>query len=511
MSDTTNSIPQRADAAQIVPDRIVAGFRAIALLLATAMLCLAAPSLLNDPDTLWHIKVGGDIRAAGAFPVVDTYSHTFAGEPWIAKQWLSGVILAGAHGLGGWNGVVGLSIAALLAAFWMITTQLSRHLNPMTALILSLWMFAASSSAFLARPHALALPVAVWFILHVWNAASERRAPRWIALAALALWANLHGSFTLGFIAAGTAFLHLVVTDTELASPRNWTLETMRRRGEVRRWIAFGLLCPVAACVHPYGWQSIASTFIIADNAILDHIGEWKPFTFGTDRVASLTLIGAFVAALATPLRTSLPKALFIAFLLAIYLTHTRFAPFLFLLPAALLTADIAKAFPNLSAQRWRGEAQWDAVQAALGRFFRPVVGVIALAGGALFVQAALLSDLKPAARHYPTEALAAVRAAGVSGPVMNSYDFGGALIFEGIPTFVDGRADRLFDNGAFIAAYFDAAGDAEAVTAYLTDHAIGWTLLNPRDPNVAVMDALDGWQRLYADDNAIVHVPVDG
>ena len=514
MSDITNQLaggaaPSLDNAA--MADGIKKSFAAIALLFAAAMLCIAAPSLLNDPDTLWHTKVGHDIWATGAFPTVDSYTHTFTGEPWIAKQWLSGVLMAGAFALGGWNGVVALAILALLAAFVIVHRQLQRHLAPGAALLIGLWVFAMSSSAFLARPHALALPVALWFIIHVWNAADDRRAPRFYALIALALWANLHGSFTLGMVAAGFAFLHFAFSERVWTKPGFWKPATIWQNKTQRQWLIFLALCPVAACVHPYGWHSIASTLFIADNALLDHVHEWRAFTFGEEPLISAHLLLGAVLLLATPLRASFAKAAFIAFVVYLYLSHVRFVFLLFLVPAALMAREMAQAFPRLSLSQWRERAQWDGLEQAAGRWSTAVIAVIAGLGATLFALTVLLAPLQPPATNHPVKALDAVRDTGITGPVMNSYGFGGALIFEGIPTFVDGRADRLFDNGAFIATYFDAAGDAEAVTAYLTDHAIGWTLLNPRDPNVAVMDALDGWQRLHADENAIVHVPAGG
>jgi hypothetical protein len=50
--------------------------------------------LLRDPDTMWHIAVGNQILESGTFPCTDELSHTFAGQRWIAKAWLSQVILA---------------------------------------------------------------------------------------------------------------------------------------------------------------------------------------------------------------------------------------------------------------------------------------------------------------------------------------------------------------------------------------------------------------------------------
>ena len=62
-----------------------------------------------DPDMWWHIKVGQDILRTGHWPVVDAYSWTAAGTPWIAYEWLGELPLALVQRIGGrFGGVVAL-------------------------------------------------------------------------------------------------------------------------------------------------------------------------------------------------------------------------------------------------------------------------------------------------------------------------------------------------------------------------------------------------------------------
>jgi len=79
-------------------------------------------------------------------------------------------------------------------------------------------------------------------------------------------------------------------------------------------------------------------------------------------------------------------------------------------------------------------------------RRLRPVVTAIALM--ATFVMIGLLGtaymilrplDAPPEFR-APAAALNYAIKAKVTGPVFNDYDFGGYLIFRGVPTFIDGR-----------------------------------------------------------------------
>ena len=65
---------------------------ALGLLIFICLTNVEGLPLLADPDTHWHIAVGTWILEHGAVPDVDIYSFTFAGQPWIAKEWLSQVL-----------------------------------------------------------------------------------------------------------------------------------------------------------------------------------------------------------------------------------------------------------------------------------------------------------------------------------------------------------------------------------------------------------------------------------
>ena len=104
-----------------------------------------------------------------------------------------------------------------------------------------------------------------------------------------------------------------------------------------------------------------------------------------------------------------------------------------------------------------------------------------------------------------PAPALAAARQAGLTGPVLNDYDFGGYLVFEGLAPFVDGRIDLYGDE--FMRAYAAAlAADGDALPRLLDRYRIAWTLLKPGEPAVAALDRDPAWERVYADAGAVVH-----
>jgi hypothetical protein len=169
-------------------------------------ICLANGSglpLLADPDSHWHIAVGNWMLAHGTVPTVDPFSFTFAGQPWIAKEWLSQLLMAMAFKLGGWGGVTVLAATALAASFALMLRLLLRDLRPLPAGLFALAAIAMTLPHFLARPHVLAFPFMLIWMAGLVRAVEERRAPAPLLLVAMLLWANLHGGFTLGLLLGG--------------------------------------------------------------------------------------------------------------------------------------------------------------------------------------------------------------------------------------------------------------------------------------------------------------------
>ncbi len=444
---------------------------------------------LRDPDVYWHIKSGLDILSTGAFPKTDPYSHSWAGEPWIAKEWGSQLILAAAHSLGGWNGVVLASALAVAATGGLLYWFLSAHLRGSYAALAVFICLCLSALTLLARPHIFALPLIIVFTHGVWTAAQETKAPPFWLLGVLCLWANLHGSFTFGFVIAAIAAGQFLAGGG---------------RGQnalVNRWVLFLGLLPFAAMVHPYGFDAIWSTVVQLENDSANYIREWAPFSakdFPTHGLAILALIGA---ALAFGVRLPAITVLFIVFLLHMFFAHARFAMFFFLLGPLVVMRDLAQQFPALARKT---NAKVSAAPVIRNDLVTAVctIGVIALSVIALRFQ-----DYPPRRDINPSAGLAAAQEYGVSGNVLNAYNFGGALILEGVPTFVDGRADRLY-NGFIprIKATQEIAG-ALLLREQIDEYDIGWAIMPPEDGRAHHFREFENWRQIHEDDVSVVFV----
>jgi hypothetical protein len=110
-----------------------------------------------------------------------------------------------------------------------------------------------------------------------------------------------------------------------------------------------------------------------------------------------------------------------------------------------------------------------------------------------------------PPARVTPVAAVAALKQFRAQRP-LNDYDFGGYLIAAGMTPFIDGRTE-VFGTKMMTQHDRALAGDERELTALIDRYGVDSTLLTPSTPAVAILDRMDGWQRVFADDTAVAHV----
>jgi hypothetical protein len=467
----------------------------VASIVAMALSAYARP-ILQDPDSWWQIKVGLDLLASRTFPLVDPYSHTFAGHPWIAKEWLGQVVLALGYSAGGWNGVAALIIITIALTILLLSWHLSAWLRPVVAIGVAFFVAALIAPIYTARPHIFTLPIIVIWTAGLFRAARDEQAPPFWLLVALVLWANLHASFTLGFVIAAFAGLDL------LARVR------FSKPGLLAKWIAFGLLCPLVSLLNPYGVKAILATFTVAyGNEAVPLIVEWQPFNAPEQPIQEVGILVFLFALLVSRLRIGWAKALFIVFTLHVYLSHLRFMYLFFLLVPLVMANEVAQQYAGLSAAKWMAEKR-DGLEQFFARRFYQICGAAAVLLAGAVIMLTIAYPIAPSQKTSAKDALAFAESHHLSGNVLNSYSFGGTLIFHGIKTFIDGRTDQLFLDG--FTKTDDDMGHSRGkpiLAAQLSKYAIGWALLSADDSRIPFFDEL-GWKRAYSDQYAVIYVP---
>jgi len=515
-----------------------------------------------DTDTWWHLRSGQYIVETRSIPRTDPFSFTRAGAPWIDQSWLAQVLL---YGVSRWAGVPGLAILVaglVVLAFAFVYRQCEgdRFLRAFTLILAA----TVSSVIWAARPQMLSfvLTAVVGHVLYRYKRSGLTSPPTppligegrktppslvgkgagglgllWLPPIFL-LWVNLHAGYAAGFILVGCTLAGEVA---------NRLLE--QRDVPALSWRDIGRLAGVAALsalvipLNPNGAQMLLYPFKTVNIGVLrDFIQEWaspnfhqlyqQPFiwlllavivTLGLSRraadITDLLLVGVFAYMGLLAGRNVALFALVAAPVVVRYgdatlreLRRERLARLGILRPRPM-----PRLAPALKVANWlivlliiaaAGAKIWMALQ--------PAVVEQALAATVPLHAAEYLHEQRPA------------------GPMFNSYNWGGFLLWALYPdyrVFVDGRTD-LYDD-AFLRDYLKVVMARPGWEAVLERYEVNLIVIE-RDSVLATVLALTpdpsptlrergearipgsarpedggrgGWRLVYSDDLAAVFV----
>lgn len=437
---------------------------------------------LQDADTYWQIVVGQWIIDHRAFPTVDIYSFTKTGAPWISSSWLAQVLYAASYRAFGWAGPVMLAGLATASAFALLAQILGKRFAPIHAVIVAMAATVLSAYHFIARPHLLALPVMVLWVYGLVRASDERRAPSLVLLPLIVLWTNLHGGFVFGLALIAPFALDAV-----------WNADAPQRVSLALRWALFGVCAVAASCITPYGWDSLLAARRILDlrNAMA-YIPEWQPVDFSSLGPFEVCVLAALGLVLWRGVVLSPPRILLVLGLLHMALSHTRNIEIFALLTPLVVMQPLAARFGRSGIAATSGNATGSIA----------VIGITALVTGAFVAS----HTFTPVPGYTPAAAVDVLKSRKVER-ILHNAGFGGYLITRGVPVFFDGRGELYGDD--FLVKMFDALAlkDVGAFLGLLESYRIDATMLRPETPAASLLDHVEGWQRIYADDKAIVHV----
>lgn len=444
----------------ITSERLAIGLAFIAL----ATLACFAPA---QGDTWWLLRAGLDIWSTGSVPLVDTYSHTAAGRYWPNHEWLTEASFYALYRLGGLP-VLAAACAAAATAAWGLAYSLTRgSFEARFVALIGCSLPAAMSFAL--RPQMLTM-----LFFSVTCALLVRNRLTWVPVVIL-VWANFHGAVALGLVATAAAGAAAIL----LARSSIWSV------------MGLGLACAAATLVTPMG--SDLWTFWLESPARSDvnDLIEWQPPGF-TPILWTFWAAAAVLIVVTIRNRRHLDaetwRAVAIAWgTLPLALQAVRNVP-IFLLAAlpALTCAISARATPR--PQR---------VLLENTRLNAAFLGSTALAAT---VAVAVAWTRPPSALGWhPIPAEAQGAASACEGPMFNTYEDGGALMWflPGRPVFIDNRQDPYPMDLLADARRAELGGEFQALFAR---HAIRCAVL-PADSPVAIgLEGDPAWARRYAD-----------
>lgn len=441
-----------------------------------------------DNSLLWHIRTGEWILDHG-IPHHDPYSFTHHGIHWIAQSWLAELLYGieyrsflGAYGIRLMNGLI--FVAIVVIAFRLALRLSGDVVRAVLVTAVSLLGLIAIGSP---RPlifGVLAFLALVW-VVEVPGSRIGRAAPVAIPII-MWCWANVHGTFELGF---AYLVLHLV---------GRWLDGSKPSEGEERR-VALGAVIALAVVfVNPYGAELVLFPIdLLRRSDTLAHIVEWQSPSFRTDQGKYLAIwMVVFIGAIAHTARRlgwrdSMLAVTFI--LLSFWAQRNIILTPLVLLPILARSVSV--------------DHKREATRVRFGLVFVTLLALLFVRDG---IRAAGEKNflLDP----YPVKAMQYLDTHGLLGRrILNDDGWGGYIILKYWPrqeVFFDDRYDMY--PVAFSNEYFGLADGARGWQKTLRKYKIETIVWPPSQPLTQLLDSSSGWKRVHYDKTAVVFVRKD-
>ena len=485
---TQEALPEAGGSAQKQAEQIVQTLVLAALFAVPALICVHAACVI-DLDIWWHLRTGEWILAHHAVPQVDPFSGPLAGRPWLAYSWLYELVAVKLFHWLGLAGIVAYSsgmVLAITVAMYHMVRRVQRDFS--LAVLLSFAAVFCMGRLYTPRPWLFTI---LLFILELDILMQARRTGRvrgllWLP-AIFALWANVHIEFVDGLMVLGLAWAETLAA--------HWGLGAETRVRPV--WMGGALAASaLATLANPYGWRIYGVAYELAtQGGALNKVSELQAIPFrDLPDFLILLLALASAAALAWRRRFALFETALLCFAAVLSFRSQRDVWAMAAVGAAILAAMIAGS--EKGAIRLPKYATAIAVLAA----------GIAMPVGFRAMRVNNVQLGTQLAKGLPVQAVEEVWAKGYAGPLYNTFDWGGYLIWAlRMPVSIDGRqnlyGDQRIDRSvATWSAQPDWASDAQLMKA-------GVVIGPVKAPLTQVLRMDSRFQLVYEDKVAAVFV----
>jgi len=498
-----------------------------------ALLVLYASKEIVDLDLWLHLKAGETILRSRTIPLVDIFSFTRAGSPWINHEWLFQVVAFLVYNAGGPDGLILMQNIVLIGLFlllFFIGNDGVRE-NFLLLFVVLYTTLLATAYRFSIRPDLFSLffVVLYLFVLRGWSAYKARAL--WMLPLLQILWTNMHGFFFLGPLIV-LVYLLGEVAKRWVPMPAGWRQSGRCDDKQVRDLLVTFFCLILASAVNPQGLTGAAYPLLVGRDLaqgggiIFDHIQELRA-TLAAQNILDprhmlyfkVLIIIALFSFRFNARRVNVTEALLGCVFLALGLTAIRNVAYFCVVAAYVIFQNVNRAFED-------GKA-WP--QPALLKRTRPLLTLVAVGGLVLFplkgaqreVSTATFdyhtyelksSFLGQASRRYPEEAVAFLLSRPFPARIFNDFNSGAYLIGKAYPqrrVFIDGRTELYGTD--FFKDYVEAgAGNGEVIDRLVATYGIeGFFLTAPSNQlHIGLLRTLinsGAWRVVYFDELAII------
>jgi hypothetical protein len=452
---------------------------------------------VTDPDTWWHIRSAEHTLTEGLI-YTDPFSHTMAGEIWTNHGWGAQVLLYGVWELAGSFGLA-LYMAVFTVGGMYFVYRTSKGAPYVKAFMLLLGVTTAAVF-WTARPQIASFFFAALLMYWLYSYKRQESDRLWWIPPMMALWGNMHGGFSIGFILMG-GFIAGEIANNVFSLQR----EDVVSWGRLRKVILVAVVSVPALVINPYGLDILNVPFLTVGLEVLhDYIQEWLSPNFHKLSILPflltiLTLFGVLGAS-----KKSIDWTAFILLAGTGYmaLNASRNISIFAIIAVPILSEHLDHVVKERGWLR-RSGAIINRQQAILNAVILVVIlGVFVMLG----VKNLMPDSIRTAQiNSLPVLAVEHLKENPPEGLMFNDYGYGGYLIFmlPEHPVYMDGRTDLYGDE--MVTQYINinrAGGEWEA---QLEEDDVQWVIVSSESGLANSLRRTTGWTLDYEDDNTVI------
>ena len=477
------------------------------LLLGSVMIVIAALFVgsVQDPDFWWHIRIGRWMVENGRLPSTDIFTYTVPIHVWTDHEYLTEVLMwliystAGAIGIAIFFGVI------TYAGFYLMYRQVRREPFVIVGVGLAV---GAVAGAPIWGPRAQMITFALTCLELYWlqgYLSGRSRALQWFPLV-IALWANLHGGWVIGFVWLGVALVAELIGWA-------WNPSNPAHRVHVRFLAIISAACAVAVLATPHGFSLYLYPFQTVASAAQERlIVEWfspdfhQPFLRPFEVMVFLLVAGFALR------RPTVYDLLLSLVALGLSLQSVRNVALFVAAATPVLIRTYSGYWKEVSAARgWK--------LALPSRSLFAAITALALLVVALATSVHIASEVSPShqqsltASNYPVAAADWLAAHPEVGTKMyNQYGWGGYLAYRFYPqpnrrVFIFGEAALMGDG---LLNDYQAIQTLRSNWKTLLDgYGVDYVVYNRGEALANVLATQPDWKLVYEDSEAQIYVRV--
>ena len=406
--------------------------RKIEVILTVYIVSICLMCLINfkiDPDYLWHLKAGEYMFKNGILRH-DIFSWSVHGRYWMSHEWLFEILIYFLKIVFGKAHIfIYCFSTTLILIFIMFFTNKRNIMKNLTFSIFWFALFILCMFYVQARPHMISfifLSLTIYFLYDLYKNESSKKI-YFLPLISI-LWANIHGGssnlpylFCFIFIISG-------LFDFKFSKIRFKKLNKI----QLKKYLIVMILCMIAVCINIHGLKMFIYPYQnMMDKKMIENIIEW--------RSTSLNELSNYI------------YILFVVFITMVMLLSKRKMEFIDFI---LFGFSVFLGLKSIRFWFYTYIIMSYCIYNYIGRYEDDIkilkIGVSCFV--ILFVTIFSINVHKFFPKHYyfllESKDIEYIKSLN-SQKLFNTYNYGGDLIYNDIPVFIDGRAD-LYSKDIF-------------------------------------------------------------